>query len=358
MISFAATEEQNIARSVVRDFAQKVLRPIARQADENCALDQAALQGAWDLELVQTIAGEPSDMPEQATLLNALLLEELADGDAATAVAIAASLGFAKAIAEQGSDAQKHALLPLFAGRKPCAAAIALVDAPHGGTKAGATATKAAGGYKINGAKAMIPRAQDCVHFLVVVPCEGAQDAFIVPRDAVAIRQNAGTLGLRALNMSDIFLEDVFVPAAMRLGAAAGANIQRIIDSSRVALSAILTGLSRAVFDYALPYTKERVVHGEAIARKQAIAFKLSDMHIDIEAMHWMALRAAAELDEHATSMRGARLAQRYSADGAMWIADEGLQMFGGHGFIRELPLEMWYRNARTLSVLDGLVGA
>lgn len=155
MISFTATEEQSIAQSVVRNFSQKVLRPAARQADEDCKLDKAALQGAWDLELVQAIAGAQDGLPEQATLLNTLLLEELADGDAAVAVAIAASLGFAKAIAEQGSNNQKRALLPFFAGRTPSPAAIALVDASHPGT----TAAKTQGGYKISGVKAMIARA-------------------------------------------------------------------------------------------------------------------------------------------------------------------------------------------------------
>jgi alkylation response protein AidB-like acyl-CoA dehydrogenase len=358
VISFAATEEQNIAQSVVRDFAKGVLRPIARQADENAELNRAALQGAWDLELVQAVATAPGALPEQTTLLNALLLEELADGDTATAVAIAASLGFVKAIAEQGSEKQKRTLLPLFAGHTPAAGAIALVDALPPQTKGKTTVVNAPGGYLINGGKAMIPRARECLHFLVIAPCDGAREAFIVPRESVRIRQNEGTLGLRALNMSDIVLEDVFVPKDMRLGEAAGANVQRIIDSSRVALSAILSGLSRAVFNYALPYSKERVVHGEAIAKKQTIAFKLADMHIDIEAMRWMALKAASELDDQPTSVRSAKLAKRYSADRAMWVADEGVQIFGGHGFIRELPLEMWYRDARTLSVLDGLIGA
>jgi alkylation response protein AidB-like acyl-CoA dehydrogenase len=131
-----------------------------------------------------------------------------------------------------------------------------------------------------------------------------------------------------------------------------------MVDLSRVALSAILSGLARAVYDYGLPYAKQRVVHGEAIARKQAVAFKLADMHIAAQAMRWMSLRAAAELDAAPTATRSARLAQLYAAEQGMKIADEGVQLFGGHGYVRDLPPEMWYRNARSLSVLDGLVGA
>jgi alkylation response protein AidB-like acyl-CoA dehydrogenase len=129
------------------------------------------------------------------------------------------------------------------------------------------------------------------------------------------------------------------------------------LDLSRVALSAILSGLARAVYEYALPYTKERVVHGEAIARKQAVAFKLADMHIAAQAMRWMSLRAAFELDAAPSATRSASLARRYAAENGLKIADEGVQLFGGYGFMRDLPLENWYRNARTLSVLDGLIG-
>ena len=144
----------------------------------------------------------------------------------------------------------------------------------------------------------------------------------------------------------------------MRLGGNRGCNVQRIMDLARIGLSAILTGLSRAVFDHALPYTKERVVHGEAIARKQTVAFRLADMYTEIEAMRWMVWRAAVELDKQPTATRNARLAQRYAGEHALWIADERLQMFGDHGFVREQPLEMWYRNARSISILEGMVGA
>ncbi len=158
--------------------------------------------------------------------------------------------------------------------------------------------------------------------------------------------------------MADVALDSVSVVDSARLGEDAVVDVQRIVDQSRVALSAILSGLSRAIFDAALPYTKERVVHGQAIAKKQSVAFKLADMHIAIEAMRWMGLRAATELDAKQPATRSARLAQVYASNAAMRIADEGVQIFGGHGFVRDLPLEMWYRNARSLSVLDGLVGA
>jgi alkylation response protein AidB-like acyl-CoA dehydrogenase len=360
MISFALSEEQEIARAAVAEFARAELTPAARGADEAAAFSES-LTAAWGLGLVRTVAEAGAAPLEQPTVMNALLLEELAYGDSSVAVALAGALGFAKAIAEQGSDAQQREWLPFYARDEPCFAAIAHRDA--GWFQGAGTSTRAnrvAEGWRLEGAKALIPLAARCCHFLVTAECEGARAAFVVSAAQPGVRVAAanGTLGLRALEMADVAFEDVFVADSARLGESECADVQRIVDLSRVALGAILGGLARAVFDYALPYTKERVVHGEAIAKKQSVAFKLADMHIATQAMRWMALRAAAELDEARTATRSARLAQRYSADHGLGVADEGVQIFGGHGFVRDLPLEMWYRNARSLSVLDGLVGA
>jgi alkylation response protein AidB-like acyl-CoA dehydrogenase len=361
MISFALSEEQEIARAAVAEFARAELAPAARGADEVGAFPASVLTSAWGLGLVQTAAEAGAAPLEQPTVMNALLLEELAYGDSSVAVALAGPLGFAKAIAEQGSDAQQRAWLPFYARDEPRFAAIAHRDAGwFQGAGKSTRAQRIAGGWRLEGAKALIPLAARCSHFLVTAEWEGARAAFVVSasQSGVRIAPAKGTLGLRALEMADIVFENVFVADGARLGESAGADVQRIIDLSRVALGAILGGLARAVFDYALPYAKERVVHGEAIAKKQSVAFKLADMHIATQAMRWMALRAAAELDEAKTATRSARLAQRYSADHGLGVADEGVQIFGGHGFVRDLPLEMWYRNARSLSVLDGLVGA
>jgi len=360
VISFALTEEQEIARATAADFARSALAPAARGADEAAALPTQLLAATWSLGLVQTVAAAETTL-EQPTVLGALMLEELARWDAAAAVAIAAPLGFVKAVAEQGSERQRRDLLPLSAGEAPCSAAIAHTDAGwFQGNGKPTMATQVEGGWQLKGAKALIPLAGACSHLLATAQSDVGPRAFIIPMetDGVKIDPARGALGLRALAMADVVLDNVFVPNSARLGDGAGADVQRIVDVSRVALSAILSGLSRAVFDTALPYSKGRVVHGEAIARKQSVAFKLADMHIAIEAMRWMALRAAAELDSAKPATRSARLAQIYAASAAMRIADEGGQIFGGYGFVRDLPLEMWCRHARSLSVLDGLIGA
>jgi alkylation response protein AidB-like acyl-CoA dehydrogenase len=285
-----------------------------------------------------------------------LALEELAYGDAALALAVAAPLGFVKALSESGTVAQKSAYLPRFAEDAPRLAAIAHVDAGWFGGEGRPTRARRAGvSWRLQGVKALVPLAGECERFLVTALAEEGVSAFIVAADApgVSVAAAGGTLGLRALRMADVSFADVEVAEADRLAG----DISRIVDLSRVAFTAILSGLSRGVYDYVLPYTKARVVHGEAIARKQAVAFKLADMHIETQAMRWMGLRAASALDAAPNATRLASLAQRYAAEHGLRVADEGVQLFGGHGFVRDLPLEMWYRNARTLSVLDGLIG-
>jgi alkylation response protein AidB-like acyl-CoA dehydrogenase len=302
------------------------------------------LERAWALGLIQTAAEE--EAPEQPSVLNAVVLEEIAYGDATLALALAAPLGFVRALAG-AAPAQRERHLAGFGDDAPRFAAIA---------HAGAVSARRDGqGWRLNGAKTLVPMAAHCAAFLVIAETGEGARAFVIPGETlgVSIAQPKGSLGLRALQMADVMFDNVFAPEESLLAG----DIRRLLDASRVAQAAILSGLARAVYEYALPYTQQRVVHGEAIARKQAVAFKLADMHVGAQAMRWMALRAACDLDAGQSATRNASLARRYAAEHGLKIADEGLQIFGGHGFMRDLPLEMWCRNARSLSVLDGPAG-
>ena len=105
-----------------------------------------------------------------------------------------------------------------------------------------------------------------------------------------------------------------------------------------------------------VPYAKDRVAFDEPIAKKQSIAFRLAEMHIEVEAMRWMAWKTASHVEQgHPESTKQAHITRKYVSEKSMWIADNGIQVFGGHGYIREYPVEMWFRNVNTLSVLEGL---
>ncbi|WP_175819170.1 acyl-CoA dehydrogenase [Burkholderia sp. BCC0419] len=358
MITFDLSEEQELARNAMRSFAQRELRPIARKLDRDSAIPVSTLDALWSTGLIQMQGNEDQ---VRCPILNALVLEELAAADATLALALAAPVAFTQAILDQGSQQQRETLLPLFYGSTFRAAAIALME-PHFGSDVSSlttTAVRDKDGWRLNGRKTLVPLASAASHFLVIAQAEGERAAFIVGRDTVGVNVEAPvpTVGLRALEMSDIRFDGVFVQHSARLGSGAGVNVQRIVDSSRVGLAAVMTGLSRGVMEYVIPYAKDRVVHGSALASKQSIAFRIADMHIDVAAMRMMGWRAAFELAGGQDATRSSQLAYTYAARQSMSIADEGLQIFGGHGFVREHPIEMWYRNSRAVSMLEGVAG-
>ncbi len=362
MISFALTEEQEVVRQVMREFAEQAMRPLARDCDESSKIDEEFLAQSWELGLVSTQIPEAYGGGGEARspLTSALLLEELAFGDAALALAALAPAAFANAIVDQGTDDQKQRYLPAFGGAQFQAAALAAVEpGPIFDVFSPRTRAEPKGdAFVLSGAKTWVPLADRASHFLVVARNNGGLDAFIVPRDAAGLRISPPekNLGLRALPTATLELERVEVPGRDRLGGAAGCDVPRLLEHSRVALAAVMTGLSRAVLEYCVPYAKEREAFDEPIARKQAIAFMLAEMHIEIESMRWLVWKAASRLEKGHDAARSAHLARAYAADKAMWIADNGVQVLGGHGYIREHPVEMWFRNARTLGVLEGTV--
>lgn len=361
MISFAMTDEQESAREAMRGFAADAMRPLAREYDEASGIPDAFFAQAWELGLVATQLPEAAGGygAPRSPVTNAIVLEELAHGDATLAVAAAASSPFAFAVADQGTEEQRHTYLPALCGERFHAAAMAVAE-PTPAFEVFAPRTTAARngkGFVLSGTKCVVPLADRAGHFLVVARCGDRLDALIVPRDAagltIAPEQN---LGLRALPTGTLTFDGVRVPEADRLGGAAGADVARLIAQCRVGLAAVLNGVSRAVLDYCVPYAKERVAFDEPIARKQSIAFRLAEMQMEVESMRWMIWRAAGDLEQGRDATRSAHLARVYATEKAMWIADNGVQVLGGHGFIREHPVEMWYRNARTVSVLEGTV--
>ena len=361
MISFELTEEQKLAQSMVQELASSTLRPAARDADDREAIPASILDEIWSTGIVQSQASTDSDSAASSATLNAILLEELAVAGAAFAIAAAAPIGFLSAIAAQGSPAQKKTLLPLFAGDKYRCAGIAVMepDFAFDVSSIRTTAIRTRDGYRLTGIKGLVPLAGRCSHFLVLAQCDGKLEGLVVDRDTrgVVVGEKRPNIGLRALETATVSFKDVELRSSARLGESAGCDVQRIVDSGRTALSAIMTGVSRGVMEFVMPYVKERVVHGAPLAQKQVIAFRLADMRIETDAMRWMTWKAASILEQGGEATRQAQLAYTYAGEQAMWIADEGVQMLGGHGYLRDNPVEMWYRDARTISVLEGAVG-
>jgi len=360
VISFQLTEEQEVVREAMHDFAEQVVRPVARDADEESKLPEELLAQMHELGLIATQLPEAhgGGGEERSPVTLALVLEELAWGDAAVATAALAPAAFAFAVADAGTEEQKRELLPLFCGESFHAAALALVEpGPLFDPSALSTHAEAKGDtFVLSGAKSLVPLGDRASHFLVIAATGESRDAFVVPRDAsgLTISEPEKNLGLKAVPTTTLELEAVEVPAEARLGGAGGSDVQRLVNAARVALATTMTGVSRAALDFCVPYAKDRRAFDQAIAQKQGVAFPMAEMHIETESQRWLAWKAASELERGIDCTRSAHLARGYAAEKSMWIADQGVQTLGGHGFIREHPVEMWYRNARTLSVLEG----
>jgi alkylation response protein AidB-like acyl-CoA dehydrogenase len=367
VISFGPTEEQEVAREALREFAEKSLRPRARECDEAESLPEDFLQEVWELGLTATQIPEAYGGvgEERSPGTNARVLEELTYGDAALALAAVTPSLFALPLVDQGTEDQKERYLPLFGTERFHAASLAVVEPSpvFDVTQMHTVAEPKGDAFVLNGTKRFVPLGDRASHFLVLCrntssAGEGfaAIDAFIVPRDAegLVISDLEKNLGLKALPTVTLELQRVEVPAADRLGGDAGMDARRLVNGSRTALAASMVGLSRAVMEYAIPYAKDRVAFDQAIAQKQAIAFMLSDMCIETDATRWLFWKAASQLEQGLDATRAAHFARAYAAQQCMKIADNGVQVLGGHGFIREHPVEMWYRNARTLGVLEG----
>ena len=348
MVNFKPTDEQELIRETMAGFAREVLRRHGREADERNEVPDEVVQRGWELGLVQAAIPEAFGGygDSYSALTGALLIEELAYGDAALALHLLAPRLLTVPLIALGNEAQRARWLPGFAGSEFRAGTAAFLE-PRWDFDPTSLATRAerrGTEYVLSGQKCLVPLASDAQAILVYATASDIADAYT----------QAWHLGIKALATYPLGFEQVRVPAENRVGGA-GADLQRLVDASRVAIAALAVGLSRAAFDYARDYAKERRAFGVAIAQKQAVAFKLANMAIEIDAMRLLAWEAAWKLDRGEAATRESVLAKDYASRTALSITDDAVQVLGGHGYIREHPVELWLRNARGLTTFDGL---
>jgi alkylation response protein AidB-like acyl-CoA dehydrogenase len=224
------------------------------------------------------------------------------------------------------------------------------------------TAQRTAGDYVINGSKCFVPLAADSDMILVYAATDHTHglagvEGFLVPRvlPGLQISGREKNMGLKGLATFELIFDQCRVPAENRLGGEHGINFARLLSESRVAMTAMAVGVARAAFVYARDYAKERKAFGTPIAAKQAIAFMLAEMAIEVDAMRLLAWEAAWWLDKGDDAVKPSYQARNYAAAAALMITDNAVQILGGHGYIREHPVEMWLRNARAFGVVEGL---
>jgi alkylation response protein AidB-like acyl-CoA dehydrogenase len=358
MFDLEMTEDQKLIHDTVSSFAKAEIRPIARDCDESGTIPAALAEKGFELGLIHSaIPEEQGGYGEtRSAVTGAIVAEELGWGDLAIAMHLLTPRLLVYPLLEAGTQQQIAQVLPPFA--QSYHAATAAVVEPRfdfDTTRFTTTATAKDGGFVLNGAKCFVPLADESETLLVVAQLGDEPAAFLVPRGAagVTIGEREKNMGLKALATYEVGLENVQVPGAARVGD--GAAVQRILNRSRIALGALAVGMSRAAFDYSRDYAKERKAFGVAIAQKQAIAFILADMAIEIDASRLLLWEAAWMLDQGKEATRECVLAKRYASNACLKITDNAVQVLGGHGYVRDHPVELWLRNARGFTSFEGL---
>lgn len=360
MYSFDLTDEQRMLTETVQRFASRNMRAVYREADDNGAIPDDVITTGWDLGLI------PSAIPEQyggfgalSAVTGALFTEELGWGDTATSLHLLAPSLVTTPLLLCGSDEQKAAYLPRFceAAYYPATAALIEPRIQFDPNDLKTTAMRDGDAYVLNGVKAFVPLADRADLLLVYAAEEGKTQAFLVdaPAPGLIIGAREKAMGFSALAMYRVTLKDVRVPVGNRLGGDKGCKFGNLLNHTNVAMSALAVGQARAAFEYAREYAKEREAFGEPIASRQAIAFMLANMAIEIDATRLMTWEAAWKLDQGQDATREAALARMQADQMVLNVTDGAVQVLGGHGYVKEHPVEMWLRNGRGFGTLTGL---
>jgi len=364
MIDFEPSEEQALIIETVRQFAENEIRPVCREADESGVPPKSVVEAAHELGLVANALPEAQGGGgERSAMTGVLIAEELAWGDMAIALAILSPglVGFP--LMDFGSESQQNEGLPGLMDGGFVPGSLAIVEPrfdfdvyhPH------TTAKQDGDEILLDGVKCQVPWMEGGRH-LIVIAAEstqtaesGALAAFLVPRDIAGLTAEPELMmGLGGLPTAELTLSGVRVPKSARLDAN-DADIRRMINRGRVALAAAGIGTARAAFEVSRDYAKERETFGQPIATRQAIAFKLADMAIEIDGARLLVWEAAAALDRGEDATRLARLAYDQTTRIALQITDGAVQVYGGHGYIREYLPELQLRNVAGFASFESL---
>jgi alkylation response protein AidB-like acyl-CoA dehydrogenase len=362
MLSFSPTEDQQLLIETINRYAKNDMRTAAHDADEDSKPPLDVVQKGWQIGLLPSaIPEDVGGLGELSAVTGALAAEELAFGDLAIALHVLTPALFAYPVILYGTEEQKRNLVHMFLEEHHVPATAALLEPgiAFDPNELKTTATVDGDKVRLNGVKAYVPLAADAPWMLVYArdSGNGRIDAFLVADSVrgVEVEKREQLMGLRALPMYRVKFNDATVDLACRLGGEKGADYEALLNRSRVALAALAVGVARSAFEYARDYAKERVQFGVPIATKQAIAFMLAEMAIEVDAARMMAWEAAWKLDQGEDATREAYLAKQYADKAVLFVTDSAVQTLGGHGFIREHPVERWLRNGRGFTTFDGL---
>ena len=359
------TEEQRLIQKTAREFAQREVAPIAAEIDEQHRFPAELVRRMGELGLMGVAIPDAWGGSGMDTVSTVLALEEIAVACASTAVIMSVNNSLVcDPILKFGSDAQKRdVLLPLAAGKKLGCFAL---SEPAAGSDAAAQQTRAVRNgseWVLGGTKNFItngPHADWIVLFAMTRPEAGHKgiSAFLVPTDAPGLRRGPPDrkLGITAAPCCQIFLTDCRLPESALLGQEnEGFRIaMSTLDGGRIGIAAQALGIARASLEASCRYATERSTFGKPIAQHQAIQFMLADMATEIDAARLLTLRAATLKDRGARHSTESAMAKLCASEMCNRAAKTAVQIHGGYGYLKDFPVERFYRDAKITEIYEG----
>jgi alkylation response protein AidB-like acyl-CoA dehydrogenase len=358
-------EEHLQVRQMARKFADEVLAPRARELDENeefpaDIVEQMADLGFMGLPFPEAYGGAGLD-----TLAYVIAVEEISRACASTGITLAAhvSLGCGPVFANGTEEQKRKFLVPMAKGE--AIGAFGLTEPGAGSDAAGTrtTAVPADGGWKVNGEKIYITNgsvAKYITFTAVTEPGKGANGISAFIMDTATKGYRAGPrekkMGLRGSDTVAVYFEDCFVPAENMLGDARSGfkAFMRTLTGGRISIGALALGIAQGAHEHALAYAKERRQFGQPIANFQAVQFMLADMAMKIEASRLLVYHAAMLKDAGRPYVKEAAMAKLFASESANWVTDKAIQIHGGMGYMREVPVERMHRDAKLMEIGEG----
>ncbi len=364
-MDFSFTEEQQQLRRSVREFAEREILPHVMKWDEAGEFPLATIKELGRLGLMGIIFPQEYGGAGMGYVEYVTAIEELSRVDGSVGIIVAAHTSLcSNHIYIAGNEAQKKKYVSKLATGE-FLGAWGLTE-PSSGSDAGSartTATKTKGGWILNGTKTFCTNGHYADVLVVIAVTDRAArthglSAFIIEKDSKGFRpgKKENKLGLRASDTAELVFEDCFVPAENLLGKEGSGFIDamRVLDGGRISIAALSLGMAEGAFESALKYSKQREQFGKAISEFQAIQWKLADMATEIDAAKLLTFRAAAMKDAGMTTTQESSMAKLYASEVAVRCANEGVQIHGGYGFIKDYPAEKFYRDVKLCTIGEG----
>jgi len=364
-LDFQLNEEQLHLKKTVREFAQREIAPNVMKWDEAGEFPLSTIKELGKLGLMGTIFPPEYGGAGMGYVEYVTVIEELSRVDGSVGIIVAAHTSLcSNHIFQAGNEAQKKKYIPKLATGE-FIGAWGLTE-PSSGSDAGSarmTASKTKGGWILNGTKTFCTNGHYADVLVVIAVSDRAAhthglSAFIVEKDAKGFRpgKKENKLGLRASDTAELIFEDCFVPTENLLGHEGDGFIDamRILDGGRISIAALSLGMAEGAYEAALHYSKERKQFGKAISDFQAIQWKLADMATEIDAARLLTMRSASMKDAGMKTTLESSMAKLYASEVAVRCANEGVQIHGGYGFIKDYPAEKFYRDVKLCTIGEG----